>query len=181
MKRSRAIIWTLVLATILYIGTTTAVLIAVPIETLAVSAAPLSLVFDAAPESVRQTFSAVAIVATINGVLIQMIMASRVLYGLADRGHLPAAFAVVSHRTRTPVLATVTVVLIILLLAWALPIEALAERTSQIVLFIFVVVNASLIRLKRTGNGGGQYFQVPMLVPVLGIVSCVLLFATAFI
>lgn len=177
----RAILWTLVLATILYVGTTIAVLVAVPIDTLSVSAAPLSLVFDAAPESVKQTFSMIAIVATINGVLIQMIMASRVLYGLADRGHLPAVFAVVSHRTRTPVFATVTVVLIIIFLAWALPIDALAERTSQIVLFIFVLVNASLIRLKLSGNGGGEFFQVPMFVPVLGVVTSILLFATAFI
>jgi len=177
----RAIVWTLILATILYVCTTIAVLIAVPIETLSESAAPLSLVFYAAPEIVRQTFSVIAIVATVNGVLIQMIMASRVLYGLADRGHLPAAFAVVSPRTRTPVFATITVVLIIVFLAWALPIDALAERTSQIVLFVFVLVNAALIRLKLNGNRDGRYFEVPMVVPILGVVTSGLLFATAFI
>jgi APA family basic amino acid/polyamine antiporter len=177
----KAILWTLVLATVLYIGTTTAVLVAVPIETLASSAAPLSLVFEAAPNSVKQSFAVVAIVATVNGVLIQMIMASRVLYGLADRGHLPSVLAKVSHRTKTPVSATVVVVMIILLLALALPIDALAERTSQIVLFVFVLVNLALIRLKLSGNSDGDYFRVPMFVPVLGVVTSVLLFGTAFL
>ena len=177
----RAILWTLVLATILYFGTTAAVLIAVPIEALSSSSAPLLLVFNAAPEKVRQLFSIIAVVATVNGVLIQMIMASRVLYGLADRGHLPASLAMVSHRTKTPVFATVAVVLIIILLASTFPIDALAERTSQIVLFVFVLVNAALIRLKLSGSESGGYFQVPMFVPIFGITTSVLLFTTAFL
>ena len=177
----KAILLTLVIATILYVGTTTAVLIAVPIEKLANSAAPLSLVFEAAPNSVKQSFAVVAIVATVNGVLIQMIMASRVLYGLADRGHLPAVLARVSHRTKTPVSATVVVVVIILLLALALPIDELAERTSQIVLFVFVLVNLALLRLKLSGNNDGDYFRVPMFVPILGVVTSVLLLGTAFL
>lgn len=177
----KAILWTLVLATILYIGTTTAVLVAVPVDTLVNSAAPLSLVFDAAPNSVKQSFAVVAVVATVNGVLIQMIMASRVLYGLADRGHLPAILAKVSHRTKTPVWATVGVVLIILLLALALPIDALAARTSQIVLCVFVMVNLALIRLKLAPNSGDDHFQVPLFVPVLGVATSVLLFGTAFL
>lgn len=177
----KAILWTLVLATILYIGTTTAVLVAVPIETLVNSAAPLSLVFDAAPDLVKRSFSVVAIVATVNGVLIQMIMASRVLYGLADRGHLPAVLAKVSHRAKTPVSATVVVVFVILLLALALPIGALAARTSQIVLCVFVTVNLALIRLKLSGSSGDDHFQVPMLVPVLGVATSVLLFGTSFL
>ena len=43
----------------------------------------------------------------------QMIMASRVLYGLADQGSLPAALARVSPRTRTPLLATAAVTLLV--------------------------------------------------------------------
>jgi APA family basic amino acid/polyamine antiporter len=177
----KAIVLTLVLATILYFGTTTVVLMTVPIKDLSTSAAPLALVFADAPERVKQAFSLVAIVATINGVLIQMIMASRVLYGLADRGHLPAIFAKVSRRTKTPMVATNTVVLCIILLAWFLPIHALAERTSQIVLIIFVLVNVSLIRLKLSDAEAEMFFRVPLIVPILGVMTSILLFATAFI
>ncbi|WP_370302356.1 APC family permease [Pseudooceanicola sp.] len=177
----RAILWTLALAAILYVATTAAVLVAVPIETLATSSAPLLLVFDTASGRMQQVFAVVAIVATVNGVLIQMIMASRVLYGLADRQHLPAVLAMVSRRTQTPAVATVAVCLITVLLALALPIEALAERTAQIVLFVFVLVNAALLRLKQAGDPGGEFFRVPRLVPVLGVVTSVLLWGTSFL
>jgi len=177
----RAILWTLVLATILYIGTTSAVLVAVPIEKLAQSSAPLALVFEMAPPPVKSGFSFVAIVATLNGVLIQTIMASRVIYGLADRGHLPLVFSKVFSRTQTPVIATLTVVAIIAILALSLPITTLAEHTSQIVLGIFVLVNSALIRLKMTANSDHVYFRVPMVVPILGVISSVLLFGTSFL
>jgi basic amino acid/polyamine antiporter, APA family len=177
----RAIILTLVIASLLYILTTTAVLFAVPTDTLAASAAPLSLVFERAPASVQQGFAFIAIIATVNGVLIQMIMASRVLYGLADRGHLFSALAMVSPRTQTPVVATLTVIVIIALLAITLPIDALAERTSQIVLLVFVLVNAALIRLKLRGDIRSKHFRVPISVPVLGVVTSLLLLATAWL
>lgn len=177
----RAILWTLVLATVLYIGTTTAVLMAVPLETLSASAAPLLLVFADAPAPLQQGFSLVAIVATVNGVLIQMIMASRVLYGLADRGHLPKPLAYVSPKIQTPVVATLVVGLTILLLALTFPIDALAERTSQMVLFVFVLVNLALIRIKRAGAPADQHFRVPMAVPVLGVGTSLLLLATGLL
>lgn len=177
----KAILWTLVLATILYILTTSAVLFAVPIERLAQSSAPLALVFERAPETVKSAFAFVAIVATLNGVLIQTIMASRVIYGLADRGHLPVVFAKVSSRTKTPVLATTIVALIIGVLALSLPITALAEHTSQIVLCVFVLVNVALIRLKTKHTADGVYFRVPMFVPVMGVMTSVALFATSFL
>lgn len=177
----KAILWTLTLATILYISTTSAVLYAVPIEKLELSSAPLSLVFEMAPATVKSTFSLVAIVATLNGVLIQTIMASRVIYGLADRGHLPVVFAKVSERTQTPVVATLAVVLIIAMFALSLPITSLAEHTSQIVLLVFVLVNVALVRLKMMHLGKGSYFRVPMVVPVLGVITSMLLFGTSFL
>jgi amino acid transporter len=177
----RAIIWTLVLATVIYIATTAAVLMVVPLDRLATSAAPLALVFNGAPAQVGQGFGLIAVVATVNGVLIQMIMASRVLYGLADRGHLPAAFAKVSQRTQTPVIATLVVAAIIMVLTQTLPIEALATRTSQVVLTIFVLVNVALIRVKRKGPPIAPYFRVPVIVPYLGLITSVLLFGTSLL
>ena len=173
----RAIAWTLVVATLLYVATSATVLMVVPLDTLSTSAAPLSLVFAEAPATVKQGFGMVAIIATVNGVLIQTIMASRVLYGLADRGHLPAALARVEPRTKTPVRATLLVTGIVLLLTQTLPIAILAERTSQVVLFVFMLVNLSLIRLKLKGGQSEGYFQVPLVVPILGVITSAFLFA----
>ena len=177
----KAIILTLVIATLLYLATTAAVLVAVPLDKLASSTAPLTVVFESAPAGIRQGFSIIAIVATINGVLIQMIMASRVLYGLADRGHLFPALAVVGPRTQTPIFATLLVMSAIILLTLALPIDELAKRTSQIVLLIFVLVNAALIRLKWRGDDAPDHFRVPIIVPFLGVLTSLLLFGTVWL
>jgi amino acid transporter len=177
----RAIIWTLILATLVYVATSAAVLFAVPLSDLASSAAPLALVFETAPAELRQAFGMVAVVATVNGVLIQMIMASRVLYGLASRGHLPGFLAYVSPRSQTPVLATLCIATVILLLALSFPIAALAERTSQVVLAIFVLVNVALIRIKRRGPPLVAYFKVPVIIPYLGLATSLLLLATSFL
>lgn len=177
----RAIMLTLVIATLLYIGTTVAVLVAVPLATLSSSAAPLSLVFETAGDRIRQGFGLVAIVATVNGVLIQIIMASRVIYGLADRSHLPGVLAFVSRRTQTPVIATLVVVAIIVFLSQALPIHALAERTSQIVLSVFVLVNLALLRIKAKDHPGTDYFRVPLVIPILGVLTSSGLIVMSFV
>ncbi len=177
----KAILLTLVLATVLYLGTSMTVLLVVPIDVLSTSAAPLALVFSNAPEVIKQGFSAVAIVATVNGVLIQMIMASRVIYGLADRNHLPKVLAVVPKATQTPVVATLLVVAIIVLLTQSIPIGTLAERTSQIVLGVFVLVNVSLILLKMKPDEAAKHFRVPLVVPILGVITSALLFGSGFL
>ncbi|MGJ8623080.1 MAG: APC family permease [Yoonia sp.] len=176
----RAIIATLVLASVIYFGVAAAVLYAVPLDVLGSSSAPLALVFAGAPEALQQGFGVVAVVATVNGVLIQMIMASRVLYGLGDRGHLPAAFASVT-RTQTPLAATLFVAGLIMILTQTLPIAALAAWTSQVVLAIFVLVNVALIRIKHHGPPMGAYFRVPLVVPYLGLMTSALLLAVSFI
>ncbi|MEL6549020.1 MAG: amino acid permease [Pseudomonadota bacterium] len=181
----RAIAITLLVTTLVYIAVVASVLLAVPLDLLAGSDAPLALVFSAAPGGVQVTFSAIALVATINGVLIQIIMASRVLYGMADRGQLPGVLARVSPRTRTPSVATAVVVGLILLFSQALPIEVLAGYTSQIVLVIFLFVNLALLAIKRTGaepdasSFAVDHFNVPSLVPLLGLVTSVLLLAVS--
>ncbi|NBT52536.1 MAG: APC family permease [Marivivens sp.] len=87
--------------TILYLAICIAVTMAVPPEALAGSSAPLALVFTDAPEAMQISFTAIAVVATVNGVLIQMIMVSRIMYGMADRGRLPAGCASIDPHTNT--------------------------------------------------------------------------------
>ncbi|MCB9992651.1 MAG: amino acid permease [Hyphomicrobiaceae bacterium] len=175
----RAVLLTLALSTLLYVLATVAVILSVPLDQLSGSDAPLILVFSGASQWVRDLFALIAVVATINGILAQIIMASRVVYGLAERGQLPRVLAAVSPRTQTPGPATALIVLAIILLTQTLPIGALAEHTSQIVLTVFVLVNLALIRIKgaehaKTGDG----FRVPVAIPVLGVVTGLLLLAS---
>ena len=172
----RAIILTLTIATLAYIVVVSVVVLTVPMNTLSTSAAPLALMFEEAGGATGSLFDVIASIATINGVLIQMIMASRVLYGLASQGSLPSAIAYINPVTRTPLVATALVVVIIFILAFFLPITELAETTSKIVLTVFIFVNLALLRLKWSGKApAGDVFQVPFWVPVMGCVTSTLL------
>jgi amino acid transporter len=172
-----AILLTLAIALILYVATSIATLMAVPVDDLAGSPRPLSLVFADAPIWLVNGFLGIATIATINGVLIQMIMASRVLFGMASRSQLPKPLAQISARTQTPGIATLVVTLVIAVFSLLLPIEQLAEWTSQIVLAVFVVVNVALVGLKRRPSDG-DHFTVPLFVPLCGIVLSLGLLAT---
>lgn len=171
-----AIFLTLLVSTLLYILVVAVVVLTVPMEALTTSSAPLSLVFENADEKTKIFFNGIAVIATLNGVLIQMIMASRVLYGLASRNQLPKILRAIHPRTRTPLNATLLVVALILVLALFLPIAPLAEATSTIVLTVFMLISAALIRLKWSGEPvGAEVFQVPLWVPVTGMITCLLL------
>lgn len=172
-----AIMLTLGIALVLYVATAIATLMAVPVDALAGSPRPLSLVFANAPVWLASAFLAIATVATVNGVLIQIIMASRVLFGMANRGQLPKPLAQISTKTQTPAVATFVVTLMIAAFSLVLPIERLAEWTSQIVLAVFVIVNVALVGLKRHATDG-DHFSVPLLVPLCGIVLSIGLLAT---
>lgn len=177
-----AIFLTLVLTTGLYFLVVSVAVLGVPLDDLAASPAPLSLVFERLAGVSSAAITAVAIVATLNGVIIQMIMASRVLYGLAAQGVLPGPFGRVHPVTRTPVIATATVAAAILLLALAFPLEGLAEMTSTTVLIVFTLVNAALLRLKLKkvpAPAGG--FTVGAWVPAVGALSCLALLASGLL
>jgi amino acid transporter len=89
----------------------------------------------------------------------QIIMAARVLYGLAAQGLLPAALARVNRTTRTPLVATALITAVILTLAVALPIVPLAQATSALTLAIFALVNLALWRIKRRDPGADRDFH----------------------
>ncbi|MGE3643166.1 MAG: APC family permease [Beijerinckiaceae bacterium] len=178
----RAIFLTLGLATLLYVVVVTTMVAAVPMDALAGSKAPLALVFENKPAWLAHLFTLVAIVATVNGILIQMIMASRVVYGLSNQGNLPAIFGYVQPRLQTPLVATLVIAAIVTVLALTTPIARLAELTSQFVLVLFVLVNAALLALKIRGpEAQGDHFRAPGWAPVAGIISGLLLLATSLL
>jgi amino acid transporter len=114
--------------------------------------------------------------ATLNGIIVQIIMASRVLYGLAQQGELPPVLARVNPRTRTPLVATALTSASVLLLALTLRLHDLADVTSRLTLIVFTVVNLSLIRIKQRGNTGPEgSFVAPFWVPCVGAGAAFLL------
>jgi amino acid transporter len=178
----RAIFLTLGISTLIYFLVTSVAVLSVPIDELAASRAPLSYVFGHITGASPVAITSVAIVATLNGVIIQIIMASRVLYGLGKQGSVPTLFARIHPLTRTPLVATGTIVAVVLILALAFPLEGLAEWTSRIALVIFTLVNMALLLLKRrasTAPAGG--FTVKIWVPFAGVITCLALLASDFV
>ncbi len=172
----RAIFITLVTSTVFYVLVTWIALVAVPSHELAAAPAPLSLVFERVTGASPAAISMIAIVATINGIIAQIVMASRVVYGLADRKLLQSSLAHIDPQTQTPLPATAVVVAAILVLAIVFPVESLAETSARLTLMISAVVNAALVQLKRTGgNLPAAHFTVPIAIPIIGCLLCVAL------
>ena len=167
-----AILLTLGVTTILYVLVATVSVLTVTPDELAQSGAPLAFVYERATGGPSGIISGIAVFAVLNGALIQMIMASRVIYGLADQGELPAGLARVNARTHTPVLATILVAAIILVLALFFPLDILAETTSVIVLIVFATVNLALILIKRRGAAAPKGVRTyPVWIPAIGFTA----------
>jgi amino acid transporter len=151
-------------------------LVAVGHAELARSDAPLALVFERLTGLSPRSMSFIALIATLNGIIVQIIMSSRVLYGLARQGELPAVFSCVGKQTRTPVVATAVTTALVLAFALALPLHDLAEVTARLTLVVFAVVNVSLIRIKRRHLPSPPgIFEAPVWVPWAGAAACVVL------
>lgn len=171
----RAIFLTLIISTALYMLVYWVAVSSIPAPELARSQAPLSLVFERVTGAPPHVVTLIAIIATLNGIIAQIVMSSRVLYGLANQGSLPAILAKVHLRTRTPLLATAITIALSIVLATALPIERLADMTSRVMLAIFALVNASLWLIKRRRETAPPgTFMAPTWVPLAGTLVCIL-------
>lgn len=177
----RAMVLTLLISTILYVAVAAIAVGAVPVDRLASSPAPLSLVFREVAGVSPVTISIIAIVATLNTILAQMTMSARVIYGMARHGDLPRIAGRVHARTATPLVATALIAASVIALALAVPFERLAEGTSLATLVVFALVNLSLLRLRHRGvRSPGPHVRVPVWVPAAGLATCLAMIASAF-
>jgi len=164
----RAILIAWGVTTLLYLAVGTAVVLALPPRELAGSDAPLALVYQHQTGDAPLLLSGISLVSVLNGALIQVIMASRVLYGMSRQGWLPALLGRVHPRTHTPLVATALVSGAILAMALWLPLLSLARLTSLITLTVFTLVNLALWRVKAR-QPAAEGFRVPRWVPAGGV------------
>jgi amino acid transporter len=178
----RAMALTLLITSVLYVLIAAISVSAVSPSVLAASPAPLSLVFSFVAKVSPTTFSAIAIVSTLNTILAQITMTARVAYGMAQQDDLPRWVGDVHFRTGTPLVATGLVMLAVAALALALPLEPLAESTSLLTLLIFAFVNLALLRVRsRQTRSDTAIVHVPLWIPSLGLVTCILMIGNALI
>jgi basic amino acid/polyamine antiporter, APA family len=168
----RALFGGLLVASVIYLFVAFTASMLVPTARLTDSSSPLLEVVELGPLSIpTRLFSAIALVAIFNTALINLIMASRLLYGMARQGILPAVFGKVGERRRTPYVAILFTAGIAISLILTAEVEALAETTVLLLLTVFILVNISVLRL-RPDTVDHEHFVTPSVLPVLGIIAC---------
>jgi APA family basic amino acid/polyamine antiporter len=167
----RALFGGLFFAGIIYLLVTFTTSMVVPTQRLAGSSGPLlEVVKMGALPLPLLLFSAIALFAVSNGALINLIMASRLLYGMADQDVMPSVFSKVHPTTRTPWVSIIfTVSIVVILLFFGGGLEALASATVVLLLSVFVLVNASALML-RNDRVEHEHFRTPIVLPILGVV-----------
>ncbi|WP_324612906.1 APC family permease [Streptomyces sp. SBT349] len=142
---------------------------------LGVGDTPLLKVVEAgAPGFPLEIFAWITVFALSNTALINMLMASRLLYGMSRERALPGPLSRLLPRRRTPWVAiTFTTLLAFLLIGYA-DLSALGGTTSLLLLCVFAVVNVAVLVLRRD-EVAHRHFRAPTALPVLGVVLCVYL------
>ena len=171
----RGIVLALACVTLIYVLVSIAAISVVAYTDLANSqkGAPLAQIIKiAAPWLPHQTYTGITLFAVANTALMNFIMGSRLVYGMARQGLLPALLGTVHQTRRTPYTAILALAAIVSILAFSGDISELASATSLLLLLVFGLMNSALIVLKlRKGESKGR-FEIPLFVPFLGCLVC---------
>lgn len=172
------LIGAMTIATVLYVGVAITAVSVVPWRDLADAPGPLTEVMArAAPTIPSAVFTAITLFAVANTALVNYVTASRLIYGMARQGLLPASLGVVHGRTRTPHVAITGLLLVLVPLSLFGTVGELASATVLLLLIVFAVVNGAMFVLKRRkGELPGQ-FEIPKAVPASGALVCASLVA----
>ncbi|MDQ3587354.1 MAG: APC family permease [Actinomycetota bacterium] len=176
----RALFLGLGIAGLIYLLVTFTASAVVPTGQLSGSDGPLLEVVKEGPLGIpTKLFSFIALLAVANGALINMVMASRIVYGMSRQGIVASAFGRVLPNRRTPWAAVAFTTLIGVILISTGDLGDLADTTVMLLLSAFTLVNVSVLVLRRD-EVAHEHFHAPSVFPVLGaIVSVVLIVKSA--
>lgn len=175
----RGLLLAVFLSSVIYMIISLIAVSVIPAAQLAQSKQPLvDVVKTAAPWFPTPLFSLIALFAVANTALLNYVMGSRLLYGMAHQGLLPKFLGRLHPQRSTPHLAIAVIFVILMILVASGDISALAKATSVLLLLSFTMVNLSLIVLKKKDKNPGR-FEVPSWVPAAGAFVCVLMLSQA--
>ncbi|MGB9929046.1 MAG: APC family permease [Methanosarcina sp.] len=153
-------------------------------QILGVSEVPLADVAAVAlGEDAFVLLSWIALLSTMNTVLVVMLGGSRIVYGMAHGGSLPAVFSKVHSKYNTPWAAIFGIASLSILFILFRDIAVVANIANFMIFLVFFMVNMSLIRLRYTSPEVKRPFRVPLsigrlpLLPLLGAAASVFLFS----
>jgi basic amino acid/polyamine antiporter, APA family len=165
----RALFGGLLIAGAVYLAVSIVASMAVPTNTLAESDGPLLEVVQIGPLAMNtKIFAAIALFAVTNGALINMIMASRLLYGMSIQGIVPGAFSKVLPGRRTPWVAIAFTTTLAMILVATGDLGTLADMTVLLLLIVFALVNSAVLVLRRD-HVDHEHYRAPTALPLLGV------------
>lgn len=171
-----ALVSAMVLGALIYVAVAITAVSVVPWQELATAPGPLTEVMKrAAPAIPALVFTGITLFAVANTALVNYVTSSRMVYGMARQGLLPKALGKVHDRTRTPHLATVVLLALLLPLTFFGSIAELAAASVLMLLVVFAIVNAALFILQGRRDEPTAKFEVPRWVPALGAIVCLAL------
>lgn len=135
----------------------------------------LKVVQQGAPNFPLWIFGFITMFAVANSALINMLMASRLVYGMSREHVLPPALGKVHRTRRTPYIAIgFTTLLAFALITFVGEVPALGGTTALLLLCVFTVVNIAVLVLRRDPVDH-EHFRTPTILPVLGALFCAFL------
>ncbi|MFD0764397.1 amino acid permease [Mucilaginibacter lutimaris] len=117
----------------------------------------------------------VALLAGFSSVILAMLLGqSRVFYAMGQDGLLPSMFAQLHPKFKTPYKANLVIMLLVGLFAALVPGNVVGHMSSIGTLFAFILVNLSVVILRKKEPNLERQFRAPWvpLVPLLGIAFC---------
>ncbi|KQS66860.1 APC family permease [Modestobacter sp. Leaf380] len=161
---------------VIYVLVSVSAITLVPAEQLSQGDTPLLQVVAAgAPGFPLGLFGVITMFAVANSALINMLMASRLVYGMSREGVLPPLLGRVSARRQTPTVAIgFTTALAFGLITFVGAVPDLGGTTALLLLVVFAVVNVAVLVLRRD-TVDGDHFRTPTFLPVIGALACAFL------
>lgn len=175
----RALLSGLAVAALIYglVAITASLLLPAATLSAAKSDALLRVIEAGAPEFPLQVFAGIGLLAVINSALINMLMASRLLYGMANERILPTPFGAVHPSRRTPwvsILFTTAIAIVLVSTVGEDGVRKLGGTTALLLLWVFTIVNVACLVLRRKEVKRAR-FRAPTAAPVLGAILCAFL------
>ncbi|MFQ1004177.1 APC family permease [Modestobacter sp. SSW1-42] len=161
---------------VIYVLVSISAIALVPADKLSEGDTPLLQVVQAgAPGFPIGVFGVITMFAVANSALINMLMASRLVYGMSNQGVLPPLLGRVHRARRTPTTAILfTTALAFGLITFVGAVPALGGTTALLLLVVFTVVNVAVLVLRRD-RVDADHFRTPTVLPVVGALACAFL------
>ena len=171
----RALFAGLAITGVIYLGVAFVASMILPADELAESSGPLLAVVEASGVAFPpKLFAAIALLAVANTALINLIMASRLLYGMARQGLVPRVLARVDSVRKTPYVAILLTLAIAAVLISTGSLTGLADTTVLLLLCVFAIVNVAVLVLRRDPVEH-SHFHAPTILPAIGAVASLIL------